>query len=377
MAAIELRGVTKRYERFGLFGGRSVTALNDLDLTVQSGETFGFLGPNGAGKSTTIDVLLGYTAPTAGSVRVLGRDVATEGPAVRERVGVLPDGYGPIGERTGREHVEFAIEAKGADDDPEELIERVGMRGPDAYPVEEYSKGMAQRLMLAAALVGEPELLILDEPSTGLDPRAARSMRRLIEAERDRGATVFFSSHSLRQVEATCDRVAILSEGRLVALDSIENLRRELGETTRLTIRVDRGDPNALAAVRDLEGVVSAEPDGPTLVVECARDVKASIITTLDAHGLDVLDFSTEEHSLEDLFIRYTDADSAGGSSGRSVREFGLTAEHRTDGSEGPSDSEGTSDGERSTVDEGSSVGEGSTVDEGSSVDEADGGDRR
>ena len=323
-AAIELHGLSKRFGR--------VVALEDVSFTVREGEIFEFLGPNGAGKSTTIGMLLDFVRPSAGSATVLGYDAQTESKQVRARTGALSDRYSCYDRLTGRQHLDFAIRSKRSDDDPDELLERVGLADAADRRAGEYSKGMAQRLMLAAALVGEPELLILDEPSTGLDPRAARSMRRLIEAERDRGATVFFSSHSLRQVEATCDRVAILDEGRLVALDSIENLRRELGETTRLTIRVDHGDPDALAAVRDLEGVVAAEPDGPNLVVECARDAKASIITTLDAHGLDVLDFSTEEPSLEDLFIRYTDADSAGGSSGRSAREFRTEAPRRPDG---------------------------------------------
>ena len=306
MAAIELRGVTKRYERIGLFGGRSVTALHDLDLTVQSGEIFGFLGPNGAGKSTTIDVLLGYTAPTAGSVRVLGRDVATEGPAVRERVGVLPDGYGPIGERTGREHVEFAIEAKGADDDPDELIERVGMRGPDAYPVEEYSKGMAQRLLLAVALAGDPELLILDEPSTGLDPNGAREMRRIVREENARGATVFFSSHILEQVEAVCDRVAIVDGGELVAVDTIDALRESSGGTSAVTLELSSVPDDALERVRLLEGVSGVRSNGSTVVVACENAAKAAVVATVYDAGADVRNVTTSEMPLEDLFERYT-----------------------------------------------------------------------
>ncbi len=306
MAAIELRGVTKRYERVGFLGSRSVTALHDLDLTVRSGEIFGFLGPNGAGKSTTIDILLDYTAPTSGSVSVLGRDVATESTAVRERVGVLPDGYGPIGERTGREHVEFAIEANGADDDPEELIERVGMCGPDAYPVAEYSKGMAQRLMLAVALVGEPDLLVLDEPTTGLDPNGARTMRRIVREENDRGATVFFSSHIMEQVEAVCDRVAIVDGGELVTVDTIDALRDSTDETATVTLELSAVPEGVLESVRALEGVSGVRADGTTVVVACADATKAAVVATVYDSGAEVTDVTTSETSLEELFERYT-----------------------------------------------------------------------
>ncbi|MFC4540886.1 ABC transporter ATP-binding protein [Halosolutus amylolyticus] len=306
MPAIELRGVTKRYGRAGLFRGRSVTALHDLDLTVRNGEIFGFLGPNGAGKSTTIDILLDYTAPTEGSVRVLGHDVATESTAVRERVGVLPDGYGPIGERTGREHVEFAIEAKDAADDPDDLIERVGMRGVGDYPVEQYSKGMAQRLMLAVALVGNPDLLILDEPSTGLDPNGARTMRRIVREENERGATVFFSSHIMEQVEAVADRVAILDGGELVAVDTIDALRESSGSTATVTIELSTIPGDALDRVRSIEGVTGLRTDGTTVTVACDDRAKAPVIATLHGSVADVTDVTTSETSLEELFETYT-----------------------------------------------------------------------
>ena len=207
MAAIQLDGVTKH------FG--AVTALQTLDLTVERGEIFGFLGPNGAGKSTAIDVMLDYVRPDAGTASVLGLDSATQTVEIRRRTGILPDGYAVFPAMTGYDHLEFAIEAVGADDDPDALLDRVGLTPAEgAREAESYSKGMAQRLTLAVALVGEPDLLVLDEPTTGLDPGGARRMREIIEAEADRGATVFFSSHILAQVEAVCDRVGILRNGQ-------------------------------------------------------------------------------------------------------------------------------------------------------------------
>ncbi|ELY95757.1 ABC transporter [Natrialba hulunbeirensis JCM 10989] len=305
MAAIELRGVTKRYERRGLRRSNVVTALHDVDLAVEDGEVFGFLGPNGAGKSTAIDIMLDYVQPTSGAVRVLGHDVQTNSVAIRERTGVLPDGYDAVGERTGREHVELAIEAKGTNDNPDALLERVDMLGPDSYPVEQYSKGMAQRLMLAMALVGEPDLLILDEPSTGLDPNGARTMRRIVREENDRGATVFFSSHILEQVEAVCDRVGILDGGELVTVDSIDRLRETIGGTARVTLecsQVPNGAPDRIAAI---DGVASVETNGTKIQVACENRAKAPVIAACHDSAT-VTNVSTTDPSLEDLFATVT-----------------------------------------------------------------------
>jgi len=174
---------------------------------------YGFLGPNGAGKSTTIDMVLDLVRPTEGTVRVLEQDATTDGVAIRKRTGVLPDGFAVYDRLTGRQHVEFAVRSKEADDDPDALLDRVGLLDDADRKAGGYSKGMRQRLALAMALAGDPDLLILDEPSSGLDPAGAKEMREIVRAEADRGATVFFSSHILEQVEAVCDRVGILREG--------------------------------------------------------------------------------------------------------------------------------------------------------------------
>ncbi len=298
MAAIELDGVTKRYG--------DVTALHDLDLTVEDGEIFGFLGPNGAGKSTTIDVLLDFVRPTAGDVSVLGLDAQAESARVRRRVGVLPDAFSVYDRLSGRKHVRLAVDSKGADDDVDGVLERVGVADAADRPAGDYSTGMAQRLVLGMALVGEPDLLILDEPSTGLDPNGARRMRELIRAERDRGATVFFSSHVLDQVEAVADRVGILRDGDLVAVDSIAGLREAVGGSDRLTIRVDRVTDGALRAVRGLPGVSGASADGDELSVNCDDGAKTAVISALEDEGVTVEDFATTEASLEELFATYT-----------------------------------------------------------------------
>ena len=161
MAAIELDGVTKRFE--------DVTAVSDLSLTVEEGEVFGFLGPNGAGKSTTINVLLDFVRPTSGTVTVLGHDAREESIAVRERTGVLPEGFDVYDRLTGRAHVEFAVDSKEVDVDPDAVLERVGLADAADRKAGGDSKGMRQRLPLALVLVGYPDLLFLDVPCLGLD----------------------------------------------------------------------------------------------------------------------------------------------------------------------------------------------------------------
>jgi ABC-2 type transport system ATP-binding protein len=298
MAAIELAGVTKQYG--------DVTALHDLDLEVRDGEIYGFLGPNGAGKSTTIDILLDFVRPTAGSATVLGHDAHDDSLSIRQRIGVLPEGFHVYERLTGRQHVEFAIESKGADDDPDALLERVGI--PDAADRKAggFSKGMQQRLALAIALVGDPDLLILDEPSTGLDPNGAREMRSIINEEADRGATVFFSSHILEQVEAVCDRVGILKDGELVAEDTIRGLRDAAGTGSSLTVTVDDLTSDVLAAVEDVPGVSGVSADRDTLTVSADSAAKTDILDAIESAGGDVEDFATREASLDDVFAAYT-----------------------------------------------------------------------
>ena len=299
MTAIELTGVTKR------FG--DVVALRDLDLAVEDGEVFGFLGPNGAGKSTTINLLLDFARPTEGRAEVLGMDAQRRSQEVRRRTGVLPEGFRTYDRLTGRQHVEFAIDSKEANNDPMDVLERVGIAEAADRKVGGYSKGMTQRLALGMAITGEPELLILDEPSTGLDPNGAREMRELVREERDRGATIFFSSHILEQVEAVCDRVGILQSGELVAEDSIEALRDAADTSTTLTVTLDAASEAAADAARDVPGVAGVSVDGDRLVVRADSAAKTDVLDAVEATGADVRDFSTEQASLDDVFAAYTE----------------------------------------------------------------------
>ncbi|WP_435177206.1 ATP-binding cassette domain-containing protein [Halorussus sp. AFM4] len=304
MTAIETHDLTKRFD-----GG--VAAVDGLDLRVERGEVFGFLGPNGAGKSTTINVLLDLVRPTAGTATVLGMDAQAESEAIRERVGVLPEGFGLYDRLSGRRHLELATEWRDAGDDPDAVLDRVGLDAADANrPVGDYSKGMARRLALGMALVGDPDLLILDEPAAGLDPHGVRRMRDIVREEAADGTTVFFSSHVLGQVEAVCDRVGILRDGELAAVDTVEGLRRTVGAGAELHLRV-AGDVDV--AVTDVAGVESAALADGVLRVECAdARAKARVVARLVDAGVDVLDVDSAEPSLEDVFAAYT-TDDAGG----------------------------------------------------------------
>jgi ABC-2 type transport system ATP-binding protein len=298
MAAIELDSVTKRY--------RDTIALHDLDLRVGENEIYGFLGPNGAGKTTTINILLDFVRPDEGNVRVLGYDAHRESKQVRKHAGVLPEGADVYDRLSGRQHLEFAIDSMGGDEDPEAVAERVGIRDALGQKAGGYSKGMKQRLVLGTALVGEPDLLILDEPTTGLDPSGAREMRGIIREEANRGAAVFFSSHILGQVDAVCDRVGILREGELVAEDTVDDLRDEIGTESTLVIDVDRVPKGLSDALRALSNVSTVSIEDTTITVSCPDDAKTGVLTTIENEGGTINDFATEETSLEDLFVAYT-----------------------------------------------------------------------
>lgn len=298
MVAIRTDGLHKRYGE--------VTALRDLDLTVEEGEIYGLLGPNGAGKSSLINILLDFNRPTGGSAQVLGFDSQTEGEDVRRQVGVLPEGYGVYGRLTGREHVEFVIDSKDANADVDALLERVGIAEAADRKASGYSKGMGQRLALAMALVDEPDLLILDEPTTGLDPNGAREIREIVREENERGATVFFSSHILGQVENVCDRVGVLQDGRLVAEDTIEGLREARARDGQVIATVEGSADGVPAAVESVAGVSSATADGNTITIGCADEAKLRALNAVEQAGATVVDLETRDASLEDLFADIT-----------------------------------------------------------------------
>ncbi|WP_276271587.1 ABC transporter ATP-binding protein [Haloarcula litorea] len=303
MAAIDTTALTKR------FG--PVTAVDELSLTVETGEVFGFLGPNGAGKSTVINLLLGYMTPTTGSATVLGHDIETESRALRARTGVLPENVAVYDRLTAREHVAAAIRFTDADDDPAALLDRVGLdEAAWDRAAGGFSTGMAQRLALATALVGDPDLLVLDEPQSGLDPNGMEEVRGIVEAEAAAGTTVFFSSHILPEVEAVSDRIGIMRDGDVAAVDTLAGLREAMGADDVLTVTMATR-PATLDPIRDVDGVQSVEADGSDVTVVCRTPrSKVEVLTTLEAGGR-VADFDLDARSLQRLFTAVT-TDGAG-----------------------------------------------------------------
>jgi len=298
---IVTHGLTKR------FG--STTAVEQLDLTVGEGDRYGFLGPNGSGKTTTVRMLLGLVFATSGEIEVLGHPVPQRSAAALVDVGALVEGpaaYPHLGARANLDLLEAAgprghrLPRAARRERIEEVLELVGLDGVGRRPVRAFSLGMRQRLGLAAALMRRPRLLVLDEPTNGLDPQGIHEIRRLLERLNAEGTTVFLSSHLLAEVEQLCTRVGVMDRGRLVAQLDMDDVRRPTGRTV---VRVD--DPAAALAL--LDGRV-AERDGARLVV---RDVPVADLTRrLVQAGIAVHEASPERGNLEELVLRLTGAGS-------------------------------------------------------------------
>ena len=305
MAAIEVKGLTKHYGHAprGPIPGGVVRALEDLSIEVREGEIFGFLGPNGAGKSTTIRLLLGYLHPTVGSATVLGLDTERDSVAIRGRVGYLPGGIALYDAMTGEQLLDYLAELYGRPAprraelaDRLELSERTLRR-----PVRDYSRGMRQKIGIVQALQHDPELAILDEPTEGLDPLMQHAFYGLLDELRTAGRTIFFSSHVLSEVERVCDRVAIVREGRLVALEDVAALlaRRKRNVEMRLT-----GPAPALAGVA---GVSNLDVRGNVLRCQLEGDV-GPFLRAIE--GAPIADLTIEPAHLEEAFLEfYAEAD--------------------------------------------------------------------
>jgi ABC-2 type transport system ATP-binding protein len=255
VTAIETEGLTKFYG--------AARGIEDVSVTVEAGEVFAFLGPNGAGKTTTIRTLLDLLHPSAGSARIFGLDSHRDSVAIRARLGNLPGDFGYGKRATGREAVGVLAKLRGIDGlgRAEELSRR--FRADLDRPLGQLSRGNRQKIGLITALFHSPELLILDEPTSGLDPLMQEEFLSLVREERERGCAVFLSSHELDEVERVCDRVGIIRDGRLVAVERVAELLAKTAE--RRKVEVEFGDPVELAEVRAIPGVVRAEYVRPTL----------------------------------------------------------------------------------------------------------------
>lgn len=294
-AILELEGIGKTYRR----RGADVRAVDGISLTVTRGEVYGFLGPNGAGKSTTIRMALGLIAPTAGTVRLFGHDLARDRGPLR-RVGSLADGGSFYPHLSGRDNLRILGKTMGLIDPPIDiLLERVDLAAGARRKVKEYSLGMKQRLGVAAALLNDPELVILDEPTNGLDAAGIRDMRSLIRSLAADGKAVFLSSHLLHEVQQLCDRVAIVARGRLVREAPIGEL---LAAGRRSIVEV--GDAVAAAAL--LGGSWPCHPGDGHVEIDVPREDLPAVVRRLVEAGIDVYAVHAKQENLESIFLEMT-----------------------------------------------------------------------
>ncbi len=297
---IEARGLCKVYRP--RFGGRRVAALDGLDLAVEPGEVFGLLGPNGAGKTTTVKILLGLTRPTSGQARLFG--VPASDPASRRRVGYLPEGHRFPGYLTARQTLSIFGRMSGVDGATlgrriPELLERVGLTDWTDMRVKKFSKGMTQRLGLAASLVHDPDVLLLDEPTDGVDPVGRREIRDLLQEEAARGKAILLNSHLLSEIERMCGRVAVLRAGRVAAQGRIEDLT---AATSRYRLVATGLDERLIAAFRETGATIDRINGHFDLT---ARDVDHLnvLVDRLRAGGAKLQELSPVRSSLEDVFV--------------------------------------------------------------------------
>jgi ABC-2 type transport system ATP-binding protein len=234
MNAIEVTGLTRKFD--------GLRAVDDISFAVEAGEVFGFLGHNGAGKTTTIRMLTGQLQPTAGQARVAGCDVLTERQRLKPLIGVVSENQNLYERMSGRENLEFAARLYGTEMNRiDEALDQVGLLARAKDSAKNYSNGMKQRLIIARALLHRPQIVFLDEPTRGLDPVVARDIRRVVRELSDRGVTIFLTTHYMEEADQLCGRIAFLSEGRIVALDTPDNLKVAHGQRS-LRLTLDSGD---------------------------------------------------------------------------------------------------------------------------------------
>jgi ABC-2 type transport system ATP-binding protein len=306
--AIVVERLSKRYG--------ALLAVDDVSFNVAKGEVFAFLGPNGAGKSTTAEIIETIRTPTAGRVTVLGMDVTRSKAKVVRRIGVLPQGFSSFDRITVRESLSYYARVFGCKADVEALMNLTHLRDKADAPFNTLSGGLKQRLGIAAALVNDPEVVFLDEPTTGLDPHARHAVWDVLKGLKHRGKTVFLTTHYMEEAELLADTVAIISKGRIVATDSPARLTEKHADHVRLTL--GSGDAATATLIRKLGFEPTQTTDESICVqVSDANDVRA-ILGEVERAGLSLRSIDVRRPNLEEVFLK-------------------LTEEHRADGADGGS----------------------------------------
>jgi ABC-2 type transport system ATP-binding protein len=304
MPAVEITNLTKDYE-VGFWRKRKVRALDDLTLSIDEGQIFGFLGANGAGKTTTLKLLMRLIFPTSGSARILGHDI--QDVRMHRRIGYLPENPYFYDYLTARELVEYCAELFGFTA-PErrkraaDLLARVGLieKRWDTQ-LRKFSKGMLQRVGLAQSLVNDPEIVFLDEPMSGLDPVGRREVRDLIASLRDEGKTVFMCSHILSDIEVLCDRVAILKRGRLAQTGHLDELRARPNDPHQMEVMATGADAATLQQLLP-NGQIAPTPSGLRIEIAAENEIEA-VLAALRKAGGKVVSIQPIKQSLEELFL--------------------------------------------------------------------------
>ena len=317
--AIDVQALTKRYEL--------TTAIDRISFTVNPGEIMGFLGPNGAGKTTTLRILTGLLAPTAGSVRINGLDIQTHSLAIRRQIGYVPENVSLYPELRVQEYLAYRACLKGVGRQARrarvtDAITQCALGDVRRKLIGRLSKGYRQRVGVADALIGQPSILILDEPTVGLDPHQIRQTRELIQTLGQR-ATILLSTHILPEVEMICARVTIIDKGRIIAVDTPEALRRRLSGTQLIRVEVRADDPGVEAALGQVSGVSRVvRQSGNTLEggadgvaafdVEADADVREAIFRLAVERNWVLRQLASAQVSLEDVFIHLTTQEEQG-----------------------------------------------------------------
>jgi len=322
---IALDGVTKCYG--------PLKAVDDLRLHIHKGEIFGLLGPNGAGKTTTILMMLGLTEPTAGSVQVCGYNATTNPIAVKKKVGYMPDSVGFYDGMTALENLVYIGRLNGVPETEvesraREVMEQVGLGADMHRKTATYSRGMKQRLGLADVLIKQPEVIILDEPTLGIDPTGIRDFLQLIkQLSLQQGLTVLLSSHHLHHVQQVCDRVGIFVSGKMLAEGNIHtlsgNLHTQEGYTTHITVEETVADTAELStALQRLDAVQQVTAEGRQIAISCSRDITPALVRWMVEKGYGITGVQKKEYGLDEIYQKYFDNNLTGNTADEKSRRF-------------------------------------------------------
>jgi ABC-type multidrug transport system, ATPase component len=305
---IEIQNLTKRYGQ--------IKAVNNLNFTVEKGEILGFLGPNGAGKSTTMNIITGFLPSSEGTVRVCGYDIMESPKEVKKRIGYLPEQPPVYMDMTVKDYLNFAADLKMVDKKNKrsqisDIMELVRIGDHRDRLIKNLSKGYKQRVGLAQALVGSPEVLVLDEPTVGLDPKQIIEIRKLIKAL-GKEHTIILSSHILPEVSAVCERVVIINKGEIAAIDTPENLSKGFGTASRLLVTIAGPKNSVLSAIKEIYGVKYVEPgidkekEVISYIVESDKeiDIRKPLFFAMAKLGYPIIELRSQDMTLEDIFLQ-------------------------------------------------------------------------